>query len=84
MPDHPAADIELPGISFEAALERIEEIVASIEAEDLELAESLALFEEGVRLLRAAQERLSGAETRVQQLVEEGEGFRMHPFAEEG
>ncbi len=72
-----------PEVSFEAALERLEEIVEAIETEELELAESLALFEEGVCLLRVAEERLGGVERRVQQLLEEGEGFRMEPFLEE-
>lgn len=69
--------------SFETALERLEAIVESIEAEQLELAESLTLFEEGVHLLRLAEERLARAELLVQQLLEEGEGFRMHPFTEQ-
>ena len=83
MPRGAGAHAEPPHLSFEAALERLEEIVACIEAEELELAESLALFEEGVRLLRVAEERLGGAETRVQQLIAEGEGFRMQPLPEE-
>ncbi len=70
-------------VSFEAALERLEEIVEQLESEELELAESLALFEEGVHLLRAADEALSGAESHIQQLLEEGESFRLQAFAEE-
>jgi exodeoxyribonuclease VII small subunit len=68
---------------FEAALDRLEEIVEQIEGEELELGESLALFEEGVRLLRAADAQLSAAELRVQQLFEDGDAFRLEEFAEE-
>lgn len=82
-PARPGVEAEQLDLSFEAALERLEEIAASLEREELELTESLALFEEGVRLLRLAEERLGGAETRVHQLLEEGEGFRMQPLAEE-
>ena len=68
--------------TFEAALERLEAIVERIETDELELDESLALFEEGVRLLRIAERVLAGAEDRVQQLVSDGDGFRMTPFDE--
>ncbi len=70
-------------VSFEAALERLEEIVDRIEGEELELTESLALFEEGVRLLRTAEQHLGGAQVRLEQLLEDGESFRMQPFPEE-
>jgi exodeoxyribonuclease VII small subunit len=72
-----------PEPSFEAALERLEAIVERIETDELELDASLALFEEGVRLLRAAERVLAGAETRVQQLVGDGDEFRMTPFDED-
>ena len=60
--------------TFEAALDRLSEIVARIEGEELELDESLALFEEGVRLLRYAESALQGADERIRQLVEDGMG----------
>jgi exodeoxyribonuclease VII small subunit len=69
--------------SFEGALERLEEIVERIEQEELELDESLALFEEGVRMLRAAEAKLSEADAQVQQLFESGDGFRLENFAVE-
>jgi len=55
---------------FEQALERLEEIVERIEGEEIELDESLVLFEEGVRLLHAAEARLASAETRLLRLFE--------------
>jgi exodeoxyribonuclease VII small subunit len=60
--------------SFEAALNRLGEIVARIEGESLELDESLALFEEGVRLLRQAEGVLEGADHRIRQLLDDGKG----------
>jgi exodeoxyribonuclease VII small subunit len=66
--------------SFEAAMDRLNDIVAKIEGDSLELDESLALFEEGVRLLRFAEEVLDGAEERIRQLVESGEQVRLEPL----
>lgn len=62
------------GTSFEAALRRLNEIVGRIEGESLELDESLALFEEGVRLLRHAEGVLEGADHRIRQLLDDGKG----------
>lgn len=69
---------ENPG--FEAALNRLNEIVARIEGESLELDDSLALFEEGVRLLRHAESVLEGADHRIRQLLDDGKGG--HRFAD--
>jgi exodeoxyribonuclease VII small subunit len=55
-------------------LARLEEIVRKLEAEDVELDEALRLFEEGVARLRAARERLSAAELKVQAVLEEAGG----------
>ena len=64
--------------TFEAALARLEEILAHIEDDELELDESLALFEEGVQLLRAAERVLGGAEARVRQLLAADEDGTVH------
>ena len=55
-------------------LARREEIVRRLEAEDVELDAALALFEEGVARLRAARERLAGAELKVQRVLEQAGG----------
>jgi exodeoxyribonuclease VII small subunit len=57
------------GPSFEASLHRLTEVVEKLESGELGLEESLALFEEGVGLARAAQQRLDAAEKRVEELV---------------
>jgi exodeoxyribonuclease VII small subunit len=65
-----ASDAALPaGPSFEASLHRLTEVVEKLESGELGLEESLALFEEGVGLARAAQARLDAAEKRVEELV---------------
>ncbi|MFL5579635.1 MAG: exodeoxyribonuclease VII small subunit [Gemmatimonadaceae bacterium] len=61
-------------MTFEENLARLEEIVAELEAEGLDLDRALKLFEEGVERLRDASASLSSAESRVRELVEEAEG----------
>ena len=61
-------------MTFEQRLTRLEQIAATLENSDLDLARALALFEEGVEQLRAAADELSKAETRVQTLVEKMDG----------
>jgi exodeoxyribonuclease VII small subunit len=68
---------------FEASLKRLTEIVQTLEKGDLALEESLRLFEEGVRLSRASQQRLDAAEKRVDELLSTDEAGRATtaPFA---
>ncbi len=68
---------ELP---FESALGRLEEVVDRLEHGELPLEESLALFEEGVRLSRRLAGQLEQAEQRVAVLVEEGGELLARPF----
>ncbi len=59
-------------LSFEDAFRRLEDIVARLEAGDLSLDESLALYEQGQQLARHCSQLLDAAELRVQQLNEDG------------
>lgn len=68
-----------PG-GFEGAFARLEEIIARIDGGELDLDEALALFEEGVGLLRLTGYQLDEAELRVQQLLVEGDGWTLRPF----
>jgi exodeoxyribonuclease VII small subunit len=68
--EHPApAEEDAP--SFEHALERLETIVEELEGGSLSLEESLARYEEGVRLSRRLTQTLDQAEKRIERLVEE-------------
>lgn len=60
---------QLGELSFEEATKRLARIVEQLEAGELPLEKSLALFEEGVGLARAAHERLARAERRVEELL---------------
>lgn len=60
--------------SFEASLEALEQIVKELEHGDLPLEKSLELFEQGIRLSRQCQERLSQAERRIEVLLRDSQG----------
>ena len=61
-------------MSFEDRLKRLEQIVAELEGDELELDRALKLFEEGIAALRAATEDLGKVETRLKRLVERTDG----------
>jgi exodeoxyribonuclease VII small subunit len=56
-------------MDFEKNLKRLEEIVAKLEDGQLQLEESLKLFEEGISISRACNQKLSEAENRVKLLL---------------
>jgi exodeoxyribonuclease VII small subunit len=60
--------------NFETSLEELERIVRELERGDLPLEKSLELFERGVKLSRACQERLSEAERRIEILTRDNQG----------
>lgn len=55
-------------LSFESALERLEAIVESMESGDIALAELVAQFEEGSKLLGVCQNKLKEAELKIEKL----------------
>ena len=61
-------------LQFEDALKRLEEVVGNLEAESVSLEESLALFEEGIRLAELCRSKLAAAELRMLELAEKGGG----------
>ncbi len=60
--------------SFEAALAKLESIVESMESGEIPLAELLAKFEDGNRLLKQCESRLKEAELKIEQLKKERDG----------
>ena len=55
-------------LSFEAAIERLQTIVEELEAGSLSLEESIARYEEGVKLSRRLTQTLDQAEKRIERL----------------
>lgn len=61
-------------LTFEASMQRLDEIVKQLEKGDVPLDASLALFEEGSHLLAACNEMLDTAEQKVVQLKKGRDG----------
>uniref|UniRef100_UPI00404A2465 exodeoxyribonuclease VII small subunit n=1 Tax=Cephaloticoccus sp. TaxID=1985742 RepID=UPI00404A2465 len=72
-----------PKLSFEAALAKLEDIVESMEAGDVPLADLLAKFEEGSKLLKTCETRLKDAELKIEQLKKSKDGAVFTKFETE-
>ena len=63
-------------------MQRLETIVEAMEAGDVPLAELLAKYEEGTRLLAQCEQRLKAAELKIEQLKRQKDGsLAPAPFA---
>ncbi|MCQ2447817.1 MAG: exodeoxyribonuclease VII small subunit [Oscillibacter sp.] len=70
-------------VTFEQQLERLEEIVSLLERGDAQLADSLALFEEGTKLIAACSKQLDQAEQQVVKLMKGADGAPVElPFSD--
>ena len=68
-------------LSFEAALLKLEAIVDSMEQGEVPLADLLAQYEEGTKLLKACEARLQEAEIKIEQLKKQKNGkVAFEPF----
>ena len=65
---------------FEKSLQSLEKIVSHMESGELGLEESLAQFENGIKLARTCQDTLANAELRVEQLIEKNGLQQTVPF----
>lgn len=70
-------------LSFEEALQKLEAIVESMEEGEVPLADLLAKFEEGNRLLKHCEARLKDAELKIEQLRKERDGVAFGKFETE-
>ncbi len=57
-------------IPFDDAMKRLEEIVSALEKNEIPLEESIALFDEGLRLAKQCDDQLTGFENKVQKLLD--------------
>ncbi|MBQ9460263.1 MAG: exodeoxyribonuclease VII small subunit [Oscillospiraceae bacterium] len=60
--------------TFEESIARLEEIVGALEKGDVQLADSLKLFEEGTKLAGACEKMLDEAEQKVIKLSKGADG----------
>lgn len=66
--------------TFEQSMSRLEEIVAALEKGDAPLEESLALFQEGTRLISACSKALDQAQQQLKLLVQGEDGPELEDF----
>jgi exodeoxyribonuclease VII small subunit len=69
--------------TLEERLKRLEEIVRSLEAADLDMGAALGLFEEGVEHVRGAEATLRVAELKVEELLGPEEDPLIRPLEED-
>ena len=69
-------------LSFEAALQRLEEIVRTLEKGEAPLDQSIGLYQEGERLKRHCEARLKDAQARIDQIAlgSDGQPAGLKPF----
>jgi len=60
-------------IQFENAVKRLEEVVAELESTDIDLERALKLYEEGIKLSRICNTKLSDAERKIEILKNGGQ-----------
>lgn len=63
-------------MTFEAAMERLDDIVQQLENGRIGLDEAVKIFEEGMTLYRKCQVQLQDAEKKIETLVKTDDGFR--------
>lgn len=54
--------------TFELSIERLESLIQAMESGDIPLADLVAKFEEGSKLLKQCQEQLKDAELKIEKL----------------
>lgn len=70
--------------SFEKLYAELEDTIAKLEAGDLPLDESLALFQRGMELAKQCGALLDQAELRIKELVPRGDQLAAEEMEEEG
>ncbi|MBN2109875.1 MAG: exodeoxyribonuclease VII small subunit [Methanosarcinaceae archaeon] len=70
-------------MSFEQSLEELESLVDRLERGQLLLDESLELFEQGMKLARMCNRKLSRAERKIKVLIEENGRLRTDDLIED-
>lgn len=69
-------------LSFEEAMQKLEEIVGRLENGDVPLETAIELFQEGMTLSCLCGSKLEQVESRIQMLVDNGQGLQKKPFAQ--
>jgi len=68
------------GLTFENALEKLEDHVRTLEQGELNLDQSLEIFEEGMKLAKFCTKKLDDAEQKIEVLIEKNGGLVKEQF----
>ena len=72
-------------VELEVAMKRLDEVVARLSAQSVSIEDSLALYEEGVALVRLCNARLESVERKISLLRTRPDGEIVEePFGEKG
>jgi exodeoxyribonuclease VII small subunit len=75
---------KIENLSFEESLSELETIVQNLEQGELSLEDSMTLFERGLNLSQASQEKLKNAEQKIQILLTKNGKTQLETFENEG
>lgn len=75
---------KLEEMTFEEAMQRLEEVVQKLEAGDVPLEQAVELFQEGMALSKRCSQQLEATEKRIEMLMEENGEWVKQPFHPEG
>ena len=74
----------MESMKFEKSMEKLEKIVAELEAGELSLDDALAKYEEGINLAKLCSKRLNEVQKKVEVLMKKADDtFEAAPFQEE-
>jgi exodeoxyribonuclease VII small subunit len=80
----PAEYESLQKLTYEQAVQSLEQVVSRLEAGENSLDESMALFRRGMALSEICTARLAAIEKQISQLIEKADGqLEEKPFGEE-
>jgi exodeoxyribonuclease VII small subunit len=75
-----AKEKEPAKLSFEEAMDQLEQLVAKLENGDVPLEQAIDLFQEGMKLSHLCSQKLEQVERKIEMLVEENGTMSKKPF----
>jgi exodeoxyribonuclease VII small subunit len=76
-----AKEKEAEILSFEEAMEQLEQLVGKLENGDVPLEKAIDLFQEGMKLSHLCSQKLEQVERKIEILVEENGSLNKKPFS---
>lgn len=73
----------MENMSFEASIDKLEQIVTQLESGDTLLEQSIELFQEGMMLAKRCSEKLEQAEHKIEMIMEQNGEWKRQPYVTE-